>query len=118
MDKVLKRLLIVFVILIILVPIGLLATYGGEAYGEWGPDELQKMVGYVPAGFQSITGLWNAPLSGYGTPATPPGFAGDSLGYYLSAVVGVAVIGGVVFLIGKALTKDAAKNNEPKIMNK
>lgn len=113
MDKLLKRLLIVLVVMIILVPIGLLATYGGEAYGEWGPDELQKMVGYVPAGFQSITGLYpSAPLSGYGTPATPPGFAGDSLGYYLSAVVGVAIIGGAAFLIGKAVTKDAAKKNE------
>ncbi|HXY88845.1 MAG TPA: hypothetical protein VEG44_10420 [Candidatus Acidoferrales bacterium] len=113
MDKVLKRLLIALVVLIILVPIGLLATYGGEAYGEWSPDSLQKLVGYVPAGLQSISGLWNAPLSGYGTPATPPGFFGDSLGYYLSAVVGVVIIGGAVFLLGKAFTnRDIGKNNE------
>ena len=111
MDKVLKRLLIAFVILVILVPIGLIATYGGEAFGEWGPDSLQKLVGYVPAGLGSLSNLYSAPLSGYGTPATPPGFLGDSLGYYLSAVVGAVVIGGVIFLLGKAFTrKDIGKN--------
>ena len=59
MDKLLRNLLIVFVVLIVLVPIGLLAS--GTAYGEWSADELQGLVGFVPAGFASLSGLWQLP---------------------------------------------------------
>ncbi len=110
MDRVLKRLLIVFVVLIILVPIGLLAS--GTAFGEWSADELQKLVGYVPPGLMSLSNLWNPPLPDYSLPGLPEGFIGASLGYYLSAIIGAVVGGGALFLIGKALTKNTAENNE------
>ncbi|HYA60480.1 MAG TPA: PDGLE domain-containing protein [Candidatus Acidoferrum sp.] len=110
MDRVLKRLLIVLVVLIILAPLGLLAS--GTAFGEWSADDIQKLVGYVPSGLQSLSSLWNPPLPDYGYPAAPAGFIGDSLGYYLSAIIGAVVGGGALFLIGKALTKNTAENNE------
>ena len=110
MDKLLRNLLIVFLVLIVLVPIGLLA--GGTAYGEWSTDELQGLVGFVPAGFASLSGLWQAPLPDYGLPALSDTFLGQSLGYYASAIIGAALCGGISILIGRALTRNAAKNKE------
>ena len=110
MDKVLKRLLLALVVLIILVPLGLVAS--GTAFGEWSADDIQKLVGFVPSGIQSLSGLWNPPLPDYGYPAAPAGFIGGSLGYYLSAIIGAVVGGGALFLIGKVLTKNTTKNNE------
>ena len=110
MDKLLRNLLIVFVVLIVLVPIGLLAS--GTAYGEWSADELQGLVGFVPAGFASLSGLWQAPLPDYGLPALSDTFAGQSLGYYVSAIIGAALCGGVFILIGRALTRNAVQNKE------
>ena len=110
MDKLLRNLLIVFVVLIVLVPIGLLAS--GTAYGEWSADELQGLVGFVPVGFASLSGLWQAPLPDYGLPALSDTFLGQSLGYYVAAIIGSVLCGGVFILIGRALTRSAAQNKE------
>jgi len=103
MDKTFKILLIAFAILVICVPVGLIAT--GTAYGEWGPDELKDAVGYVPAGLQQLNGLWSAPLQDYGLPGQGDTLPEQTPGYYISAIVGALVVGGVAFLVGKAVIK-------------
>ena len=48
MDKTIRTLTICLIVLMLLVPIGLIAS--GTAFGEWGPDELKGDIGYVPDG--------------------------------------------------------------------
>ena len=108
MDKVLTVLIIGLVVLVVLVPLGLLAP--GEAYGEWGGDYLQQAVGYVPAGFDqlqsSIGSIWNPPLPDYDLPSDTGGtIASATPGYYISAIIGVLLIGGIAYGIGKVLVK-------------
>jgi len=103
MDKTLKILICAMIVLVILVPIGLIAT--GTAYGEWGPDELQQAVGYVPSGFQQLSGLWSAPLQDYGLPGQGDTLPEQTPGYYVSAIVGCLVVAGVAYLLGKAIIK-------------
>jgi len=80
--------------MIILSPIGLLAS--GTAWGEWSNSEIQKLVGYIPSGMSN--GLnYNSFLSGY----TVPFIMSDTLGYMLSAAAGVMVI----FVIFKVLER-------------
>jgi cobalt/nickel transport protein len=110
MDRLLKVLVVVFVVLIALVPIGLIAS--GTAYGEWSADELQQLVGYVPAGLSSMSDLWHAPFQDYTLPGLPDTFLGLSLGYYFSAILGVALCAGAVLVLGKVVTRYHAKNNE------
>ena len=110
MDRLLKVLLAVFVVLILLVPVGLIAS--GTAYGEWSTSELQQMVGYVPAGLGSMSHLWHAPFQDYVLQGLPDTFLGSSLGYYLSAILGVVLCLGVVLLLGKIITRYHSKNNE------
>jgi cobalt/nickel transport system permease protein len=90
---------VVMALLVVLTPLGLLAP--GGAFGEDAPQDLdlQKLgLSTVPEGMNRYTGIWhNAIFDGYD-------FAGDShptLGCLISAVVGILVVGLVVFAIAK-----------------
>lgn len=72
------------VALIAACPLGLLAT--GDAWGEWGLEDLAGMVGYEPAGLSSGW-EWSALMPDYTVGALPEWF-----GYLISAVVGVALL--------------------------
>ena len=98
-----KTLLIVMVVLVVLVPIGLIAS--GTAFGEWGADELKAAIGYVPAGLNSLSSLWQAPLQDYGLPGQGDTLLSQAPGYYISAIVGVVVAGLLMYLIAKVLIK-------------
>jgi len=104
MDKNTKILIIGLIALIVFVPIGLIAT--GEAYGEWGADYIQDHFGFIPSGFNSLQGLWNAPLQDYGLPGQGDTFADMTPGYYLSAIVGVVLAGGLLYVGAKTLVKN------------
>ncbi|MGD0856894.1 MAG: cobalt transporter CbiM [Dehalococcoidia bacterium] len=82
------------VVLAFATPLGLLAA--GTAWGEWGADELKDMLGYVPKGLESMADLWKAPLQDYSVPGT-----GDVLGYILAALIGITIIGLLVWLLAR-----------------
>lgn len=103
MDKNLKYLLIGLAILIILVPIGL--YLGGDTFAEWGAQEVKDKIGYVPAGLGSLSNIWNAPLPDYAVPILGDSTVGHALGYMLSALVGVVVCGGALYILGKILAR-------------
>ncbi|MGA2104954.1 MAG: PDGLE domain-containing protein [Methanoregula sp.] len=103
LDKTFKVLVIALIVLMVCVPVGLIAS--GTAFGEWGPDELQQAVGYVPTGFQQLTGLWSAPLDGYDLPGNHPDIPTQTPGYYVSAIVGVLVAAAIAYGIGKVIIK-------------
>ena len=96
-------------VLIILSPLGLILPdhfKAGAAWGEWGADEIQKLVGYVPKGLEKLSSLWSAPIPDYafkGWDEKP--LANLSLAYVFSAVIGILICVGVVFLLGKFLSK-------------
>ncbi len=82
------------VALIVLTPIGLLAP--GTAWGEWSRGELHNLgLGYIPAGFDQWSNLWNAPLSGYNL----AGLNNSTVGYLLSAALGVILVLAGVFAL-------------------
>jgi cobalt/nickel transport system permease protein len=78
---------VALIVLALASPLGLLAP--GTAWGEWSASQLAAMgLGSVPAGLAKLSGLWGAPMAGYRLP-----FLGHaSLGYVLSAALGVAVV--------------------------
>ena len=96
-------------VLIILSPLGLLLPEhfkAGTAWGEWGADEVHKLVGYVPQGLAKLSALWNAPLPDYAFKGwEDKGLGHLSIGYILSAAIGIAVTAAAMFFIGKLLTK-------------
>ncbi len=92
------------VALIILSPLGLLAP--GTAWGEWGAEGLkQRGLQSIPAGLERLSGLWGAPLAGYDLPA----LGNASLGYVLSAVLGIVVVALLVWLFTLLITSTRAR---------
>ena len=104
-----RRLWIGMGVLIVLSPLGLILPdhfKAGDAWGEWGTDEIQKMVGFVPQGFAKLSELWKAPMPDYAFKGwEEKGLSHLSFAYIVSAVVGIALIAGIAFLIGKMLAK-------------
>jgi hypothetical protein len=107
--KIITKLWIGVGALIILSPLGLIISdhfKAGSAWGEWGADEMQKLVGYVPKGLHKLLFLWNAPMPDYAFKGwEEKGLSSLSFAYIASAVIGIAVIVGVVLLIGKLLSR-------------
>ncbi len=82
--------------LIVLSPLGLLAS--GTAWGEWGAEELQKMLGYLPAGMQRLADTWShAPFGDYSLPGFE-GFWSSAIIYIICAILGVGVISLLTYL--------------------
>ena len=96
-------------ILIILSPLGLILPEhfkAGSAWGEWGADEMQKLVGYIPQGLEKLSSFWNAPMPDYAFKGwEEKGLPHLSFAYIISAAVGVGIIIVIVFAIGKILAK-------------
>src|SRR5208283_1960302 len=107
-----KKLWIGIGVLIILTPLGLiLPDYfkAGDAWGEWEADTIQKLVGYVPQGIEKLSVLWknntllpDYSFKGWEDKAMPY----QCFAYVIAAIVGIAVISGLVFLLGKFLSRD------------
>jgi len=96
-------------VLVVLSPLGLLLPAhfkAGSAWGEWGADEMQKLVGYVPKGLEKLSSLWNAPMPDYafkGWEEKP--VATLSFAYIFAAMIGVLICVSVVLILGKFLSK-------------
>ncbi len=107
--KVTTKLWIGLAILIILSPIGLILPErfkAGSAWGEWGADQMQKLVGYIPQGLERLTSLWSAPIPDYAFKGwEEKGLSYLSFAYLASAVLGIGVTAVIMFFLGRILTK-------------
>lgn len=73
MFKQYKKLWLGLIALVILSPLGLIAS--GTAYGEWSIEELMQEAGFIPKGLEKMTGLWShAPISDYAVPGLEGSF--------------------------------------------
>lgn len=104
-------------ILLLISPLGLIlpgAFQSGPAWGEWGSEELQKMLGFLPEGFRKIGNLWPAPVPEYSLKNLGGQGWTKGLAYLLSGALGVGAILIVSFLLGKTLTrKNQRGKNSP-----
>jgi hypothetical protein len=99
-----KKLWLGIGILILFSPLGLIIPNlmgAGGAWGEWGLDEIQKIAGFVPEGMKRLAELWRAPLPDYALPGRGKGLLHGSIGYILTAVIGVALAAGIMYLLAK-----------------
>ncbi|MDW5562496.1 MAG: hypothetical protein SA339_04645 [Methanomassiliicoccus sp.] len=93
-----KKWLAILLVLAVVSPIGILVVWDyGDAWGEWG-----EVGEWAPQQF------WNAPFPDYDLSGWEGQFMA-SLGYIISALVGVVAIIVVTYLLSKAL---ARKNND------
>jgi cobalt/nickel transport system permease protein len=97
---------VVLAALVVASPLGLLAP--GTAWGEWGIQELARMgLKTIPEGLQRLSGWWGAPLASYDLRA----LGNVSLGYFLSALLGVILTVLVVWLFLMLLTRHSGSQD-------
>jgi cobalt/nickel transport protein len=105
-----KKMWIGLAVLALLSPVGLILPdklKAGAAWGEWGADEIEKMLGYVPQGMKKLAEIWQAPMPDYAFKGWDNlGLGMLSLAYIISAVIGITVIVAIIMLLGKIATKD------------
>lgn len=100
----LKPVYILIAALTVACPIGLIAGSSilpsfGDAWGEWGVEDVAALIGYTPAGMTS--GIdYQALMPDYTLGALP-----DVAGYIISAIVGVALLVIVFKVIGSLATR-------------
>jgi cobalt/nickel transport protein len=105
-----KKFRIGLIVLIVLSPVGLILPdhfKAGAAWGEWGPEEMQELVGYIPQGLAKLAELWRAPLPDYAFHGwEEKGLLHLSFSYIGSAVVGIGVIVALMHFLGHVLVKE------------
>lgn len=77
-------------VLVVLTPVGLIAQ--GTAFGEWTPEELAQLLGYVPPGLAELSGRWSGLFPGYTVPALAGLPGGAVVGYVASALAGIGLV--------------------------
>jgi len=92
----LKRVYIFLLFSIVLVPLGLITQ--NPAWGEWENEYYQKNLGFIPKGIEESFSLKTL-FPDYST-----SFLGEVGSYYISAIVGVAIIF-FIFMILKRVVK-------------
>jgi cobalt/nickel transport protein len=106
MMNITKKLWLGIGILALISPLGIILPKwfnAGGAWGEWGLEEIEKLAGFVPEGMKHLAEKWKAPLPDYALPIQSKGLLVESLGYVLSALIGIALVVGVMYIITKLL---------------
>jgi cobalt/nickel transport system permease protein len=90
---------LVLIVAALATPLGLLAP--GTAWGEWGSHQLAELgLKFIPQGLLKLESLWGAPMAGYEVRA----LGNASLGYIISALLGILLVGVMVALFSALFT--------------
>jgi cobalt/nickel transport protein len=103
-----KKLWLGLFILALLSPLGVILPEkfrAGGAWGEWEPEKLEKLVGYMPEGLKRLSELWKAPLPDYSLGGEGASMTVKVLSYVASGLVGILAIGVVIYVITRLLLR-------------
>jgi cobalt/nickel transport system permease protein len=99
-------------VLVLLSPLGLLAQ--GTAWGEWGSDEVGKLVGFIPAGLAHLSDSWShALLPDYALPGPEHGFWASAGVYMLCAIIAVGIIFLLTYLLSRFQAAEMGSREKP-----
>ena len=107
MERFSKKMWLWLVALAVLSPVGILVPKlfeAEDAWGEWGTDTLNRLLGFVPKGLERTADLWKAPLPDY-TVAPINRLLGESGSYVASALIGGFLVVLFAYLVGKWAVK-------------
>jgi len=109
MTKTHKKLWIGLVIMALISPVGILLPElfnSGDAWGEWGTDALEKLLGFVPEGLRKYTDFWKAPVPDYNLGGEESSMTVQVVSYVASALIGLTVVAAVIYLISKVVLRN------------
>ena len=108
MTRFQKRLCIGLLIMALLTPLGILLPEkfkAEEAWGEWGVEKLEKVLGYVPEGLKKLADFWKAPIPDYNFGGEGASVTLQAISYIASGLLGIGVCAFVVFMVSRFMAK-------------
>jgi hypothetical protein len=108
MTRFQKRLCIGLLIMALLTPLGILLPEkfkAEEAWGEWGVEKLEKVLGYVPEGLKKLADFWKAPIPDYNFGGEGASMTLQAISYIASGLLGIGVCAFVVFMVSRFMAK-------------
>ena len=108
MTRFQKKLWIGLLIMALLTPLGILLPAkfnSGEAWGEWGIDKLEKLLGYVPDHLKKLADLWKAPIPDYNFGGEGASRTIQVISYVVSGLLGLGACAFIVFLISRLIIR-------------
>lgn len=109
MKKFEKKLWVGLFIMALLSPLGLILPekFGAEdAWGEWGIDALEKLLGYVPEGLKKTADIWTAPIPDYNFGGEGAMLPAKILSYIVSGIIGIILASVIMIILSKFLFKN------------
>lgn len=101
-----KKLFKGLIVMALLSPLGIIlpeAFQAGDAWGEWGTDALETLLGYVPAKLKELSGLWTPPVPDYNIGPEGSPLAIQIVSYVISGIMGISIVASVIFLITRII---------------
>ena len=92
----------------LLTPLGILLPdkfKSEEAWGEWGPEKLEKLLGYVPEGLKKMADLWKAPIPDYNFGGEGTSMTLQVVSYIVSGLLGIGICAFVVYMGSKFMAR-------------
>lgn len=108
MKAIEKKMWLILLVLAIISPLGIILPRlfkTGGAWGEWGPETIAKMIGYVPEDLRRMTDFWHAPITDYSVGGEQASLMYQGFYYVGSALLGIALTAALVWLIAKIVRK-------------
>ncbi len=108
MTKFQKKLWTGLLIMALLTPLGILLPQRFDAegaWGEWGTDKLEKLLGFVPEGLKKLTDIWKAPISGYNFYGEGASKTLQVISYIASGFLGIGMCALIVLIISRFISK-------------
>lgn len=109
MTKSQKKLWTGLCILALLTPLGVILHEkfkAGGAWGEWGPEELEKLIGYMPERLKKLADLWKAPIPDYNFGGEGASMTVQVISYIASGVIGILAVGFAIYVISRLISKN------------
>jgi hypothetical protein len=108
MTRFQKKLWIGLLIIALFTPLGILLPekFNAEgAWGEWGIEKIEKLVGFVPEGLKKLADLWKAPIPDYSFGGEGVSRVVHVVSYIASGFLGIGVCALIVFIISRLIAR-------------
>ncbi len=92
------------VVLALLTPLGIILPrvfHSDEPFGEWAPEHLGRLLGYVPERLMRYAHIWHAPAAGYSFPKGGACIGSQLFFYIIAGLAGVILISLAVILLAR-----------------
>ncbi|HVP78049.1 MAG TPA: PDGLE domain-containing protein [Thermodesulfobacteriota bacterium] len=108
MTRFQKKLWIGLLIMTLLTPLGILLPQKFKAegaWGEWGTDKLEKLLGHVPEGLKRWAGLWKSPIPDYNFGGEGASMTLQVFSYIVSGLLGIGICAFVAYMISRFMAR-------------